>query len=226
MPDRLEPGVPKVPQICELLREAIISLRLEPGAPINEKAICDRLGVSRTPLREAIQILNGAQLVAVLPHSGTFVSRIDLRDVYDAQFIREALERKCGSAAAQSRNDKLERELEFNLFKQKRCVAAQDYDEFFALDEEFHSLICSYGGSPKLWAIVRAAKGQLDRVSRLAFQERTHFKVVLAEHTAIYDAIRSAAPAEADKAMARHLTRVYESIKKMAAQHADLFDVR
>lgn len=198
-------------------------MHLEPGTTINEKEICDRLDVSRTPLREAIQLLSKEHLVTVIPHSGTKVAKIDLDDVYDGQFVREALELKCCKSAAESDQQDLERELEFNLFKQQRYVDEKNYDEFYKLDEEFHSLICSYGSSDKVWKIVHEAKGQLDRVRRLALPEKNHLEVVLSEHRAIYEAIKSSSPVEAEKAMSQHLTRVYETIEKLTSQHSKYF---
>src|SRR5204863_7670713 len=74
------------------LRDAIVSTELEPGRQISENEIADRLGVSRTPVREALARLRDDQLVQIVPQLGTFVSRISVAGVDDAQFLREALE--------------------------------------------------------------------------------------------------------------------------------------
>src|SRR3954454_12640945 len=74
------------------LRDAIIATELEPGRQVSENEVAEKLGVSRTPVREAVAKLRDDQLVEVVPQLGTFVSRISVAGVDDAQFLREALE--------------------------------------------------------------------------------------------------------------------------------------
>src|SRR6476620_1943385 len=78
--------------VYDALRQAIVSTELEPGRQISENEIADKLGVSRTPVREALARLRDDQLVQIVPQLGTFVSRISVSGVDDAQFLREALE--------------------------------------------------------------------------------------------------------------------------------------
>src|SRR5436190_15819605 len=78
--------------VYDALREAIVTTELEPGRQISENEIADMLGVSRTPVREALARLRDDQLVQIVPQLGTFVSRISVAGVDDAQFLREALE--------------------------------------------------------------------------------------------------------------------------------------
>src|SRR6476620_12063152 len=78
--------------VYDALRQAIVSTELEPGRQISENEIADKLGVSRTPVREALARLRDDQLVQIVPQLGTFVSRISVTGVDDAQFLREALE--------------------------------------------------------------------------------------------------------------------------------------
>src|SRR5258708_5249501 len=84
------------------LRDAIVSTELEPGRRISENEIADKLGVSRTPVREALARLSDDQLVQIVPQLGTFVSRISVAGVDDAQFLREALECSAVRLAAES----------------------------------------------------------------------------------------------------------------------------
>jgi GntR family transcriptional regulator, rspAB operon transcriptional repressor len=79
-------------RVQSLLREAIISFELAPGEDIDKLAICQRLGVSRFPVSEALSRLQGEGLVEILPQRGTRVSRIRLADVRESMFIRSALE--------------------------------------------------------------------------------------------------------------------------------------
>ena len=84
-------GSPAGPAIYATVRDAIVSAELEPGRQISENELAARLGVSRTPVREAFARLRDDRLIEIVPQLGTFVSRISVADVDDAQFIREAL---------------------------------------------------------------------------------------------------------------------------------------
>jgi len=78
-------------QTLETLRRGIISLELAPGSPVSENELAARLGVSRTPVRESLILLQEDGLVQVFPQLGTFVSRVDAGKVAQAQFIKRPL---------------------------------------------------------------------------------------------------------------------------------------
>src|SRR3954447_18323095 len=85
-------GVSARDQVYLALREAIVSAELEPGRRLSENALGDALGVSRTPVREALARLRDERLVAIVPQLGTFVTLLSPQAVADAAFVREALE--------------------------------------------------------------------------------------------------------------------------------------
>lgn len=219
----IEPGLPKTAQVYDVIRRAIVGLAMPPGSVINEKAVCEQLGISRTPLREAILKLSDEHLVVIVPNSGTYVSKIDLQSVFDGQLVRDALEIKVVRMAAVKMSPAFERKLDFNMYQQRRLAAELDYDGFYELDEAFHSMICEHGASARIWKIVHGAKGQLDRVRRLAFPVPKHPEIVLAEHEAIADALRLRDPEAAAGAMKIHLDRVFETIRTLLVQKRDYF---
>ncbi|WP_245490590.1 GntR family transcriptional regulator [Mesorhizobium sp. M7A.F.Ca.US.011.01.1.1] len=88
----LTDSLPKTHQVYEIIREAIISMRLPPEAVLAEKEICAELGISRTPLREAILNLATQNLVVIRPSGGTVVNRIVLRQVLQGHMVRDTLE--------------------------------------------------------------------------------------------------------------------------------------
>jgi GntR family transcriptional regulator, rspAB operon transcriptional repressor len=216
--------LPKAAQVYDVIRRAIVQLALPPGAPVLEKQICDVLGVSKTPLREAILQLAAENLVVVVPNSGTFVARIDLQDVFDGQLVREALEMKVVRLAAQRMSKDLERSLDFNMYRQKILAAERAYDEFYELDEALHRTICEAGSSRQVWRIINSAKAQLDRVRRLAFPVESHLDIVLAEHAMIVDALKVRDPEAAASAMSLHVNRVFDTIRKLISEKRDYFD--
>jgi DNA-binding GntR family transcriptional regulator len=219
----MAPSLPKTAQVYEVIRRAIVTLALPPGSAINEKAICEQLGISRTPLREAMLQLSAENLISVVPHMGTYVTRIDLQNVFDGQLVRDALEMKVVRLAAVKMTPQFARKLDFSLHQQARLVAERDYDEFYELDEAFHSMICEFAASPRIWRIVNGAKAQLDRVRRLAFPAPTHLDIVLREHTAIADGLKARDPDAAAAAMKVHLDRVFDTIRRLIVEESDFF---
>ncbi len=219
----MDPSLPKKNQVYDLLRRAIVNLALPPGSTINERAICEQLGISRTPLREAMLQLSAEDLIAVVPNSRTCVTRINLHTVYDGQLVRDALEMKIVRLAANNMTPQFARELDFNLHRQARVAADLQYDEFYDLDEAFHRLICQFGASLFVWRIINIAKVHLDRIRRLAFPEPDHLDVVLREHTAIADALKSGDSKAAQLAMKTHLDRAFDSIRHLTVEHSEYF---
>lgn len=219
----LDLGLPKTAQVYAILRRAIVGLALKPGSIVNERAICDQLGISRTPLREAILQLQAENLVTVVPNSGTYVSRIDLQSVFDGQLVRDALEMKVVRLAATRMTAPFERALDFNLHQQRRTAQDGDHDAFYDLDEAFHEMICEHGASAHIWRIVNGAKAQLDRVRLLSFPIPSHLDVVLSEHTAIADGLRLRDPDAAAAAMKVHLDRLFTMIRRHIVERRDYF---
>lgn len=227
LPDALiksiDPALPKTAQVYGILRKAIVGLMLRPGSIVNERLICEQLGISRTPLREAILQLHAQNLVTVVPNSGTYVSKIDLQSVFDGQLVRDALEMKVVRLAAARMTPQFGRALDFNIHQQKRMAADQDFDGFYELDEAFHAMIAEFGASAYVWRIVNGAKAQLDRVRRLSIPLPSHLDVVLAEHTAIVDGLKLRDPEAAAAAMKVHLDRTFTMIRRHIAERRDYF---
>lgn len=219
----IDPALPKTAQVYGIVRRAIVNLHLAPGSIVNEKLICDQLGISRTPLREAILQLHAENLVHVVPNSGTYVSRIDLQSVFDGQLVRDALEMKVVRMAAGRMTPQFERSIDLNMHQQKRMAADLDYDGFYELDEAFHRMICEFGASPHIWRIINGAKAQLDRVRRLSFPLPSHLEVVLSEHTAVVDGLKLRDPDAAAAAMQVHLDRLFSVIRRHIIERRDYF---
>ena len=171
-------------QVYELAREAIVSLWLKPGQAVSEKEIASQLGVSRTPVREALMRLSDEGLIEVFRQSGTFVSPIKLHDVYEGQLVREALEIAVVRRATRKFDRRFESRFQALLARQRECAKWNDYDGFHALDEEFHRTISECSGTPASGES-SSRKGQLDRVRRLGIRAPGQFQQILQQHKSI-----------------------------------------
>lgn len=214
---------PRAARAYSIMRRAIIEMHLPPGSMIDERRICSELGISRTPLREALLKLQVESLVRIVPASGTYVSKIELETVFEGHLIRRALELETIRLAASRMSSSAERDIDFNLYRQRRAVEEQDHGRMYELDEEFHEILTEIGTSKRVWRVIHAAKAQLDRVRRLAFPLDSHLETILGEHETIVLGLKLREQDQAAEAMDVHLSRVFEAVKELIKQKRQLF---
>ena len=211
-------------QVYTALRRGIVTAELEPGRKLSENELAERLGVSRTPVREALVRLRDERLVAIVPQLGTFVTLISDEGVADAAFVREALECAAARLAAQRAAVDGLADLQANLLAQERATAAGDAELFDALDEELHHRIAELSGHEIAWALARRANGHLDRVLRLSRPEPGYLGALVDHHRALVAAIAAGDPDLAEQRMRRHLRTVLGWLPELRAAHPGYFD--
>jgi DNA-binding GntR family transcriptional regulator len=217
-------GVPARTQVYATLRDAIIRAELEPGRRLSENELAAWLGVSRTPIREALVRLRDERLVAIVPQLGTFVSRVSPQAVSDANFIREALECAAVRSAATLATEDDIALLEENLRAQERADEHADFDAFYVLDEEFHRQLCDLSGHATVWSVSQRAKGHLNRIRRLSIPMPSYIGEMIAEHRAVVSAVAEHDRDEAETCLRHHLRMVLREIPQIRAAHPDYFE--
>jgi DNA-binding GntR family transcriptional regulator len=198
--------------------------QLEPGRQISENELAARLGVSRTPIREALQRLREERLVAVVPQYGTFVTHISESAVSDAQFVREALECAAIRGTALRARDQDLAALEGIIRRQDAAREANDSDSFYVLDDELHQLLCDLSGHDIAWSLSQRAKGHLNRIRRLSMPEPGYMMEMIGEHRAVVAAVAAHDPDEAEQALRHHLRMVLSTLPAIREQHPDYFE--
>ncbi len=215
---------PIVPQIINRLRQAIIELKLEPGQPLSEKEIALLYGVSRQPVREAFIKLAEAGLVQVLPSRGTYVTKISVKEVLNARFVREAIE--CAvvrEAAGRIDAAGLDR-LTALIAGQVQAANRLDNVAFTELDEAFHRAIADCVDCDYAVRVVEAARTQTDRVRHLSLPEASPYPVLIEQHRQIVAALRARDPVAAEAAMRLHVREILSAIPRLAAAHPAYFE--
>jgi GntR family transcriptional regulator, rspAB operon transcriptional repressor len=205
------------------LREAIISVELEPGQQLSENDLAVRIGVSRTPIREALVRLRDDRLVEIVPQLGTFVTRISPAALADAQFVRESLECAAVRLAAQHADAHAVQALEAILQLQAATHADGDLDRFYLLDDEFHRALCNLSGHDIAWELSQRASGHLNRIRRLSLAQPDYIPEMIKEHHAVLDAITNRKPTQGEKALRHHLRMVLSSLPDIEAIHPEFF---
>jgi DNA-binding GntR family transcriptional regulator len=206
------------------LRDAIVAGQLEPGRQISENELAARLGVSRTPIREALQRLREERLVAVVPQYGTFVTHISESAVSDAQFVREALECAAIRGTALRARDQDLAALEAIIRRQDAAREANDFDSFYVLDDELHQLLCDLSGHDIAWSLSQRAKGHLNRIRRLSMPEPGYMMEMIGEHRAVVAAVAAHDPDRAEDTLRHHLRMVLSTLPAIREQHPDYFE--
>jgi DNA-binding GntR family transcriptional regulator len=208
----------------EILLEQIMTFRLKPYDLLSEKVMSDALGVSRTPVREALARLASLGLIDIYAQRGSVVSPLRLADLQKSQFLREALEVGLVARAVESpARAELLKKLRDELALQDTLASISDDRRFFKSDELFHQHIATYAGFPGIWADISAAKLHMDRFRYLAFPRMDSMAVVINQHKEIVDAIERGGRENAEDAMRIHLRRIFAVVEKIQERHADYF---
>ena len=211
-------------QAYAALRAAIITAELAPGRQLSENELAARLGVSRTPIREALVRLRDERLVEIVPQLGTFVTRISTPAVADAQFIREALECACVRRAAELATEDDIAALEDNLRAQERARDTDDFDAFYVLDDAFHQALCDLSEHHAVWPVSQRARGHLNRVRRLSMPVPSYLAEMIEQHRRVISAVADHDCDGAEALLRDHLRNVLQAVPRIRAQHPGFFE--
>jgi DNA-binding GntR family transcriptional regulator len=206
------------------LRDAIVRGELEPGRQISENDLAHVLGVSRTPIREALSRLRDDRLVEVVPQLGTYVSPISPQAVADAQFIREALECAAIRGAAKRVGESDLADLEENLHSQERARDQADAEAFYLLDNAYHRALFDLSGHPAVAQVSERAKSHLNRIRRLSLNAPDYLPEMVAEHRIVLNALAGRDVETAESALRHHLRMVLREVPRIREEHPEYFD--
>ena len=220
----IDPRQSRSSQVYAILRSAIVDLTLPPTAVIKKEEIAAQLGISRTPISEAINRLAEEGLVEIFPQHGTYVSKIRTEDVVEGAFLRRALEVETVREVALTITKEMLSELDRSLRYQKANLEADDLDAFHRLDIEFHQTICDFLGFPKVRRAIDSSRAQLDRVRKLMLTVVDRPQETYNEHMAIFEALREGSPDGSARAMKRHLAAGIAPLHKHMKERPELFE--
>ena len=209
-------------RVVDVLRNAIVMHAFEPGAPLDKARLCERLGVSRFPVSEALARLKAEGLVDIQPQRGTTVSLIRLSDVRENMFLRKALEVEAVKSLAGTIDDAVLDRLNDNLAAQKQVATGRDKQDFHGLDLAFHDTLLSALGFPRVKAAAESARLALDRVRLLLSSPLRNVRTI-EEHGRIVAALTQRDSARAALAMGDHLDQVMQELISFARREPELF---
>ena len=198
----------------------IISLDIEPGSMIGEQEIATILGLSRTPVHEALLELSKSKIVDILPQKGCLVSMIDPDLIREARFLRITVETALVEDACELAKEEDIRELEENLQLQEFYLS-REVDKLLDLDNEFHKSIYVICNKLQCFYMVSLMSLHFDRVRSLSLKTIKDVKLV-SDHKAIADAIAAHDKDAVQAAFSKHMSRFdldWDIIKKAYSEY-------
>lgn len=199
--------IPLRVQVYGALRDAIVTGKLRPGERIVEDRICTELGVSRSPLREALRKLEGEGLVSILPRRGAVVTELSPRDQVDLFAVREALEGLAAKLGADHITKDELAELEDICQAMEKCIHAKDMPTVVTLNTQFHELIAKASRNRWIREFLLSIRAQTRRLYRSAIEKPDRAMESVGEHRLIIDALRQGDGAQAEVLARRHVER-------------------
>lgn len=181
-------------------------LELEPGSRISENELASEIGVSRTPIREALIELSKSKIVKIYPQKGSYVSLIDWELVEEALFMRLTLEKAVVRLACQGIEEEKIQELEKNVKLQKFYIDNNEAGELLELDNQFHKELFAITNKIHIYRLMSVMMLHFDRLRTLR-TKAVDQRYVIEDHLKILEAIRNKRPLEGEQVMERHLTR-------------------
>lgn len=210
-------------RVYSALRNQIISLDLLPDTVLSRAEIGKQHGVSQSPVREAIQVLEKEGLVVSYPQSKTMVTRIDTHQARQTQFLRLSVELEVVRTIAAANDPDLLLPAFRVLRMQKMAGEDRDIAEFNALDRLFHLSLFQAAGVPELWHLIAGRSGHIDRLRRLNLPDPGKIKNVMQLHEQILTTISEGNAADAEQYVRTHLSGTLASLPKIRELHPDYF---
>lgn len=204
--------------VYETLREAIIKQTLRPGERLMEQDLAEEMGVSRTPVREAIRKLELEGYVVMIPRKGAYVAGLSIKDINNVFEMRGALESlAAGLAASRATQEEIE-QMERNLVMEAAHYGSGDLLKTIDVDTRFHELIYQASKNSRLQNMLKDLRDQVQRFRMKTLAVPGRMKYALAEHKKIVEAIAAGNVSEARQAAKEHIESAEGALLELIAQ--------
>lgn len=198
--------------VFNTLRQAILKGELKPGERLMEIALAERLGVSRTPIREAMRKLELEGLVVMIPRRGAQVANITEKDLNDVLEVRIALENLSIEKACQYMTEEQMEELKAAAQKFERSITGRNPVRLAEADEAFHEIIYQASDNRRLKQVLNNLREQIYRYRVEYLKEEETRNLLIQEHQELYNAIRSRDVKKAQEISFRHIENQRQAI--------------
>ena len=207
-----------VDEATRAMRDMILTGALPAGTRLRQADLADKMGISRTPLREALMKLEQEGLVAVLPRGGLRVVELNFEEAVELYEIREVLDGLAACLAAQRSNEETLKNLESHLKKMEKCVKRQNAHEWFIHHVAFHEGIFRASGNGRLLGLASNVRLSIQRFHPLLLTTPDRLKNAFREHLETFKAIRAKDPERAERLARLHIANARDVVVKLMAK--------
>jgi DNA-binding GntR family transcriptional regulator len=210
-------------EVAERIQQQIISQDLKPGERIDEQALAEQFGISRTPMREALKVLQAEGLVELVPRRGCFVARLTEKDLDDIYDILAMFEGRCAAVFAKSASEEERKRLELLHARMQQAAEVRDLDRYSAANVAVHEALLEIGGNRWQKRVIQ----NLRRVLKLSYKLTIHLpgrlESSLEEHRELMGAIAERDAERAERVLNKHIMqqRLARNMQVDTAQDGD-----
>jgi len=207
-------------EVIDQLRDRIVQGELAPGARLNERVLCEQLGISRTPLREAIKMLATEGLVELMPNRGAIVTPLKAANIADTLAVMGTLESLAGELACANANEAEIAEIRALHFEMLAHHARGDLAGYFKYNQLIHLKIIEASGNPVLTNTYRQLNANVRRARYMANLSQERWDAAVREHEEILAALASRDARRLKRLLAEHLAHKVASVMAALEQNA------
>ncbi len=204
---------PLYEEVAERLREQIFAHQMAPGSWVDEQSLALQLGISRTPMREAIKVLAAEGLITMYMNRGAYVTEVDRRDLEQIFTVLSLLEGQAAKETALRATEDQLTELDNLHHRLEKAAADRDLDQFFEINVKFHELIQGTAGNRWMNNTIADLRKVLKLQRRDSLNRTGRIQNSVIEHRQILEAILKRDPIAAEAAMRKHLAHGLEAAK-------------
>lgn len=213
-PIKLDSYKPLRELVCETIRQAIIDGTFSPGERLMEIQMADEMGVSRTPVREAIRKLELEGFVVMIPRRGTYVADISIKDITEIYEIRTSLDvLAAGLAAERITDDELEA-LNRMLVEIGQHIADNNMEKIVEIDTAFHDILYQASRNERLCSIINNLREQLTGIRSRSMSYPGRLVETMDEHRSLVDCIAARNVEAAQEAARVHIENAEHTLMK------------
>lgn len=202
-------------EVVGRVRDMIVEGKLNAGTRIHEGRLCEQLGVSRTPLREALKVLATEGLVDLSPNRGAIVREVTARDMRDMLRVLGQLEALAGELACAAASDAAIAELDAMHRRMMEHYAARNRMEYFKLNQAIHSSIVRLADNPTLQAMHETLQARIKRIRYIGNDRDDQWHDAVGDHEAMIAALRARDGAALGTALKAHLERTWDRVRNV-----------
>ena len=202
-------------EVAERLRARIFAHELAPGSWVDEQALADEFGISRTPMREALKVLASEGLVLLKPRRGCYVTQLSEQDLDEVFPVMALLEGRVALEAAHKATETDMARLEQIHTDLEELAASGDANRYFEVNDAFHNALQDIAGNRWLKQLIEDTRKVIKLTRRQSLESDGRIAESLAEHRQVMEALRRRDPDAAARAMHDHLLAGRDALSRL-----------